>query len=167
MGLGQSMLSVLALGLLGTVMLMMNTNTLDSGTSVETTEYVIMATSLGISQVERAAGKAFDQNTVSSDISGVTSLTATLGKVGGETEATFNDFDDYNGFTKWVMGDTVNFRSANFFVRDSVDYVAISGNVVTQSVSRQYHKRLRVWVSSPFMRDTLQFSSVYSYWFFR
>jgi len=167
MGLGQSMLSVLALGLLGTVMLMMNTNTLDSGTSVETTEYVIMATSLGISQVERAAGKAFDQNTVSSDISSVTSLTATLGKEGGETEATFNDFDDYNGFTKWVMGDTVNFRSANFFVRDSVDYVAISGNVVTQSVSRQYHKRLRVWVSSPFMRDTLQFSSVYSYWFFR
>lgn len=167
MGLGQSMLSVLALGLLGTVILMMNTNTLDSGTSVETTEYVIMATSLGISQAERASGKAFDENTVSSDVSGVTSLTSALGKEGGETEATFDDFDDYNGFTKWVNGDTVNFRSADFFIRDSVDYVSISGNAVTQSASRTYHKRLRVWVSSPFMRDTMQFASVYSYWFFR
>jgi hypothetical protein len=167
MGLGQSLLGVLALALLGTVILMMNTNTLDSGSAVETTEYVIMATSLGISQAERAAGKAFDENTVSSDISSVTSLTAVLGKESGETEATFDDYDDYNGFTKWVMGDTVNFRSADFFVRDSVDYVAISGNAVAHSTSRTYHKRLRVWVSSPFMRDTLVFSSVYSYWFFR
>jgi hypothetical protein len=167
MGLGQSMLSVLALGLLGTVILMMNTNSLDSGSSVETTEYVIMATSLGISQLEKASGKAFDKNTVSSDISSVSSLTSVLGPESGETEATFNDYDDYNGFTKWVNGDTVNFRSADFFIRDSVDYVTISGNAVVKSASRQYHKRLRVWVSSPFMRDTLQFSSVYSYWFFR
>ncbi len=167
MGLGQSLLGVLALGLLGGVILMMNTNTLDSGSSVETTEYVIMGTSLGISQLERASGKAFDKNTVNADVSSVTGLSAVLGKEGGETEATFNDFDDYNGFTKWVNGDTVNFRSANFFIRDSVDYVSISGNAVATSASRTYHKRLRVWVSSPFMRDTLQFSSVYSYWFFR
>jgi len=167
MGLGQSLLGVLALGLLGTVILMMNTNTLDSGSSVESTEYIIMGTSLGISQLERASGKAFDENTVSSDIGGVTFLTAALGKESGETEATFDDFDDYNGFTKWVNGDTVNFRSANFFICDSVDYVTISGSAVATSASRTYHKRLRVWVSSPFMRDTLQFSTVYSYWFFR
>lgn len=167
MGLGQSLLGVLALGLLGTVILMMNSNTLDSGSSVETTEYVIMATSLGISQAEKASGMAFDRHTVSSDINSVTDLDPTLGPESGETEATFDDYDDYNGFTKWVMGDTVNFRSANFFLRDSVDYVTISGNAVVRSVSRTYHKRLRVWVSSPFMRDTLQFSSVYSYWYFR
>jgi hypothetical protein len=167
MGLGQSLLGVLALGLLGTVILMMNTNTLDSGSSVESTEYIIMGTSLGISQLERASGKAFDENTVSSDIASVTSLTSALGKESGETEATFDDFDDYNGFTKQVNGDTVNFRSADFLIRDSVDYVSISGNAVAKSASRTYHKRLRVWVSSPFMRDTLQFSTVYSYWFFR
>jgi hypothetical protein len=131
------------------------------------TEYVIMATSLGISQVESASGKAFDENTVNSDISSVTSLSSTLGPNGSETEATFDDYDDYNGFTKWVNGDTVNFRSANFFIRDSVDYVTISSNAIVPSASRTYHKRLRVWVSSPFMQDTLRFTSVYSYWYFR
>ena len=167
MGLGQMMLSVLAMALLGGVILMMNSTTLDSGSSVETTEYTIMANSIGISQLESALGKAFDENTVMSDIASTASLTSTLGKESIETEATFDDFDDYNGFTKTIVGDSVFFRSANFFVRDSVDYVTISGNTVVNSISRTYHKRLRVWVSSPFMRDTLTFSTVYSYWYFR
>jgi|WetSurMetagenome_2_1015567.scaffolds.fasta_scaffold14641_2 hypothetical protein len=167
MGLGQTLLGVAALALLGTAILMMNNSVLDSGSAIEMTEYVIMATSLGISQVESASGKAFDENTVDSDVGSISSLSATLRSDGSETEATFDDYDDYNGFTKWVNGDTVNFRSANFFIRDSVDYVTISGNAIVSSASRTYHKRLRVWVSSPFMRDTLTFSSVYSYWYFR
>jgi hypothetical protein len=167
MGLGQMMLSVFALALLGTAILMMNNTVMDSGAAIETTEYFIMATSLGISQIESASGKAFDENTISSDISSEASLTVTLGKETGETEATFDDYDDYNGFSKWVNGDTVNFRSANFFIKDSVDYVTVTGNAVVGSSGRTYHKRLRVWVSSPFMKDTLNFSSIYSYWYFR
>ena len=167
MGLGQMMLSVFALALLGTVILMMNNTVMDSGGAIESTEYMIMATSLGISQIESASGKSFDENTINGDISSPSSLTVNLGKETGETEATFDDYDDYNGFTKWVNGDTVNFRSANFFIMDSVDYVAVTGNTVTTSISRTYHKRLRVWVSSPFMKDTLKFSSIYSYWYFR
>ncbi len=161
------MLSVLALGLLGSVLLIMNTNILDSGSSVESTEYLIMANSLGISQIERASGLAFDENTVSADVSATTGLSVTLGKNGTETEATFDDFDDFHGFTKTINGDSVFFRSADFVIRDSVDYVTISGNAVVNSASRTYHKRLRVWVSSPFMRDTLMFSTIYSYWYFR
>ena len=167
MGLGQTLLGVFALALLGTAILMMNNTVLDSGSAIETTEFVIMGTSLGISQIESASGKAFDEKTVNSDISSVASLTASLGKETGEVEATFDDYDDYNGFSKWVMGDTVNFRSASFFIKDTVDYVTISGNSIVKSGSRTYHKRLRVWVSSPFMHDTLMFSSIYSYWYFR
>lgn len=167
MGLGQSLMSLLALGLLGTILLIMNTNTLDSGSSVETTEYLIMANSLGISQLERASGLAFDENTVTGNVSSVSGLTLVLQKEFGETEAAFDDFDDYNGFSRWVTGDSIFFRSADFFILDTVDYVTISGNAVIKSASRTYHKRLRVWVSSPFMRDTLQFSTVYSYWYFR
>lgn len=167
MGLGQSMLSVLALGLLGTVLLMMNTNTLDSGSAVETSEYLIMANSLGISQLEKASGLAFDENTVASDISSTASLSATLGKDGTEVDSTFDDFDDYHGYAKVVTGDSIFFRSADFLIRDTVDYVTISGNAIVKSASRTYHKRLRVWVSSPFLQDTLQFSTIYSYWYFR
>jgi len=160
-------MTILALGLLGTVLLIMNTNTLDSGSTVETTEYIIMANSLGISQLERASGLAFDESTVTSNVSSPTGLTAVLGKEFGETEPTFDDFDDYDGFSKWVTGDSVFFRSADYLICDSVDYVTISANQVIKSASRTYHKRLRVWVSSPYMRDTLQFSTVYSYWYFR
>ncbi len=167
MGLGQMLLSVLAMALLGSVLLMMNNTTLDSGSSVETTEYVIMASSLGVSQMEQALGKAFDEKTVSSDVNSVSSLSSTLGKEGTEAEATFDDFDDYNGFSKTITGDSVYFRSATYLIRDSVDYVTISSNAVVTSASRTYHKRLRVWVSSPFMRDTLTFQTVYSYWYFR
>ncbi len=167
MGLGQSLMSIMALGLLGTVLLIMNTNTLDSGSSVETSEYLIMANSLGISQLERASGLAFDENTVTGNVASPTGLTLLLKRELGETEATFDDFDDYNGFAKVITGDSIFFRSADFLIRDSVDYVTISGNAVVSSASRTYHKRLRVWVSSPFMRDTLQFATVYSYWYFR
>jgi hypothetical protein len=170
MGLGQTLLSVFALALLGTVILMMNNTVMDSGSAIESTEYMIMATSLGISQIESASGKAFDENTVSSDVSAVTALSTSLGTNTGESWAnpnTFDDYDDYNGYNKWVNGDTVTFRSANYFVRDSVDYVQITGNTVVTSASRTYHKRLRVWVSSPFMKDTLKFQSIYSYWYFR
>lgn len=167
MGLGQTLLSVLALGLLGTILLIMNTNTLDSGSAVETTEYLIMANSLGISELEQASGKAFDEKTIASDISAVTALSSVLGAETGETLADFDDFDDYNGHSRWINGDSVFFRSANFLIRDSVDYVTISGNAVTKSLARTYHKRLRVWVSSPFMNDTLSFTTVYSYWYFR
>jgi hypothetical protein len=167
MGLGQTLLTILALAMLGTLLLTVNTNTLDNGQAVEQSEYRIMASSLGISMLERAQGMAFDQNTVSSDISGTAALTSVLGKEFGETEATFNDFDDFNGFSKWVLGDPTNFRSADYFIRDSVDYVTITGNTVVPSAAPTYHKRLRVWVSSPFMTDTLVFQSVYSYWYFR
>jgi hypothetical protein len=167
MGLGQMLLSVLAMSLLGGVLLMMNNTTLDSGSAVETTEYVIMASSLGVSQMEQALGKAFDENTVSSDVGSTASLSSTLTKEGAEVEATFDDFDDYNGFSKTVVGDSVFFRSATYLISDSVDYVTISGNAVVTSASRTYHKRLRVWVSSPFMKDTLKFQTVYSYWYFR
>ena len=167
MGLGQTLMSVLALGLLGTVLLIMNTNTLDSGSSVETTEYLIMANSLGISQLERAAGLAFDEQTVTGNVSTPSGLTMNPGKEGIENEATFDDFDDYHGFTKTITGDSLFFRSADFVIRDTVDYVQISGSAIVPSASRTYHKRLRVWVSSPFMRDTLTFSTIYSYWYFR
>lgn len=167
MGLGQTLLSILALGLLGTTLLIMNGNTLDSGSSVETTEYMIMANSLGISELEQASGKSFDEKTISSDIASTTALTSVLGAETGETFATFDDFDDYNGHSRWINGDSVFFRSANYLIQDTVDYVQISSNAVVKSLARTYHKRLRVWVSSPFMQDTLVFTTVYSYWYFR
>jgi hypothetical protein len=131
-----------------------------------------MAASLATSTVERATGLAFDQNTVSSDISGTSSLTPAnaLGVETGETDSlenTFNDFYDYAHFHKMVKGDTVFFRSADFRVWSWVDYVTISADSVSHSNSATYSKRIMVFVSSPYMNDTIKYSTVYSYWFFR
>jgi hypothetical protein len=172
MGLGQTMLSVLAVGMLATVMLTVNTNTGDSNSAVQMSQYRIMAASLATSTVERASGLAFDQNTVSSDISSPSALTPvnSLGVETGEidsVENTFNDFDDYARFHKLVKGDTVFFRSADFYVWSWVDYVTISGDSVAHATTATYNKRIMVYVASPFMNDTLSYSTVYSYWYFR
>jgi hypothetical protein len=173
MGLGQTMLSVLAMGMLATIMLTVNTNTQDNNNAVQMSQYRIMAASLATSTVERATGLAFDQNTVSSDIPATTSLTAAnhLGVEPGEVDSvenTFNDFDDYNGFHKWVKGDSVFFRTADFRVWSTVDYVTITGNAIVSSPSAAtYNKRIIVYVTSPYMNDTLKYSTIYSYWFFR
>lgn len=167
MGLGQTLLTILAMAMLGTLMLTVNTNTMDSGDALEQSEYRIMASSLGISMLERASGLSFDENTVTGEVTATTMLTSTLGAEGGETEATFDDFDDYNGFSKWVLGNAITFRSADYRLTSRVDYVTVSSNQVVTSAGRTYHKRLQIQVTSPFMQDTLRFSTVYSYWYFR
>jgi hypothetical protein len=167
MGLGQTLLTILAMAMLGTLMLTVNTNTMDSGDALEQSEYRIMASSLGISMLERASGLSFDENTVTGEVTATTMLTSTLGAESGETEATFDDFDDYHGFSKWVLGNAITFRSADYHLRSRVDYVMVSSNQVVTSAGRTYHKRLQIEVSSPFMQDTLRFSTVYSYWYFR
>ena len=117
--------------------------------------------------LERASGLSFDENTVTGEVTATTMLTSTLGAEGGESEATFDDFDDYNGFSKWVLGNAITFRSADYHLTSTVDYVTVSSNQVVTSGGRTYHKRLQIQVTSPFMQDTLRFSTVYSYWYFR
>ena len=169
MGLGQSMLSVLALALLGTIVLGVNRNTADNGTVIERTEYEIMATSLGISIIERATGMAFDENTINADISAATSCTplASLGPEVGEVDSTFNDFDDFHGYNKMVYGDSVKFKSADYHVLGNVKYVQLSGDSIVASAGQTYHKLLTITVLSRYMPDTLRFQTVYSYWYFR
>ena len=170
MGLGQTMMSVMAMGMLATILLTVNTNTGDNNQAIQMSEYRIMAASLATSTIERATGLAFDENTVASDVPSVGSLSATLGRETGEVDSlenTFDDFDDYNGFHKWVKGDTVFFRSADFRVWSDVRYVMISGDSVIQTVGQTYTKRLTVYVTSPYMNDTLRYQTLYSYWFFR
>lgn len=170
MGLGQMMLSILALAMFGRIMLAVNTNSADHNEAIKTSEYLIMGTSLGTSLLERAQGLSFDELTITADISTPASLSTTLGPEGAEGvagENAFDDFDDYHNFSKTVQGDSIFFKTATFNVRSLIDYVDISGGAIVTSGARTYHKRLRVIVSSPYMEDTLRFSTVYSYWYFR
>jgi MSHA pilin protein MshD len=169
MGLGQSLLSALALALLGTIVLDVNWNTADNGSVIERTEYEIMATSLGTSVIERATGLAYDENTINSDISSATSCTpvASLGPEIGEVDSSYDDFDDFNGYNKVIVGDSLKFKSADFHITGTVQYVQLSGDSVVVSAGQTYNKLLTIRVWSSFMPDTLKFQTVYSYWYFR
>ncbi len=159
------------MALLGTIMLGVNRNTADNGSVIERTEYEIMATSIGISTVEKATGLAYDENTVNSDIASAMSCTplASLGPDIGETsDSTFDDFDDYNNFNKIVNPDGAStMQTAEFHLQGKVQYVQLSGDSVVTSVGQTYHKLLTVRVWSKSMTDTLTFQTVYSYWYFR
>jgi hypothetical protein len=176
MGTGQMMLTILALALLGSLFLTNNRNTLDQRQSIESSEWEIMASSLATSLVEKSTALAFDKNTVISDISSPNSLTPTgaLGpegtseSTGSNREMYFDDFDDYNNFTKDVSGDTLAVGgTADFHIWARVQYVNIVGNHVDTTNSRTYHKKLTVWVSSKSMQDTVSYQTIYSYWYFR
>lgn len=175
MGLGQTMLTIMGLILMGRLILSINTTTLDTGFTKDLSEYRITGTSLGTSMLEKASNLAFDERTVDMEITLASSLTAngSLGTdVGESTESQFDDIDDYNNYsvTESLAG------SATFKTRVTVQYVSIASSVISVSGTQQFAKLLTVNITSdylvdysvnPVRPDTLRFQQIFSYWYFR
>lgn len=177
MGLGQTLLTIMALMLMGRLILSVNTTTLDAGFTKDMAEYRITATSLGTSLLEYANGLAFDEATVDTfllptQISSLTSA-ANFGPDAGETGiTTFDDIDDYHNF---VRIDTIP-NSGIFKSWGEVNYLDISGNTLSVTTSKRFTKQITVYVTSDFLidysvdppqADTLKFKTLFSYWYFR
>ena len=177
MGLGQTLLTIMALMLMGRLVLNINGTTLEAGYAKDMAEYRITATSLGTSLLESANSLAFDEATVDTFLldSEINSLTDTdsLGSDVGETDyPLFDDVDDYNGFAKF---DTIP-NSAIFKTEGRVSYLQVSGNNLYTTTDKKFNKLIIVYVTSEFLvnysvdppkPDTLVFKSIYSYWYFR
>ena len=185
MTLGQSMLVIGALTLLGLLVLNANSTILQTNTTMDNSEFGITAVSLATSLVEEAMGKMFDEVIADSNTGAITSesqLSTILGHDGTEHyrggAQDFDDFDDFNGvflvFKSNVAADTVStpgstFESivpgirAKYFVRAQVVYVNPL-NLDGASASRTYHKKIIVTVTSTGSTDTLRFPAIMSYW---
>lgn len=161
MNMGQMMLTLGAMVLLGLVILRVNNGFLSTGVVLDQSKYEVLAVSLATSMIEEASGKAFDQNTDTSTVASVASL-SNIGKESGEVYPHFNDFDDYNGLVK--VDNTM--PSASFTILCSVCYVN-PANPDQTSGTKTWHKKMTVAVSSPLMADTVRMSSIYSYFYFR
>lgn len=164
MNTGQMLLTVGAMILLSLVILRVDNGFLNTNTILYNSKFDILAVSIGTSVIEEARGKAFDDSTVNNSVSSLASLTPVnqLGPEAGEIYPNFNDFDDYNNFTK--IDSTM--PSAVFKIKCEVEYVTdtnpdVASNVVT------WNKKITVFVTSPSMTDTVKLSSVFSYWYFR
>jgi MSHA pilin protein MshD len=163
MNTGQMLMTMGAMILLSTIVLRVNTSNLTNESIRDQAQYGVLATSIATSIIEEAQSKAFDEKTDTNSVSLLTQLSTVLGPEGGETESTFDDFDDYNGFTKRDS----TMPSAIFDISCEVVYVA-SNDIEGVSTNRTWHKKINVTISSPFTpADTFRTSSIFSYWYFR
>lgn len=174
MGTGQTMLTIGAIVLLTMVILRVNNNFLGTNSYLMRAKFGILAVSLGTSIIEEANSKSFDSLSDTAGVIAVTGLTQPndLGPEAGEVYPNFNDFDDFNGLAFNTRDDST-FISAVFDVSCSVTYVSDS-DLDGTSLSRTWHKKLTVYITSESMRDlyseeldTLKMSSIFSYWFYR
>lgn len=165
MNTGQTIISAGALALLSMIILRINTTFLNTNSILYESKFNITAMSLATSIIEEATSKAFDEKTDSASVSNVLQLSKSLGKEAGEVYPYFDDFDDFDGYTISTKGDPT-FESAEFTITAHVYYVDSSNPEVKSSVPT-WNKKIDVDVVSPSMVDTIKFSQVYSYWYFR
>ncbi len=162
---GQSLLTIAAMMLLSVISLRMNAAIFLSQDTSQNSKFGLAAISLATSQIEEASRLAFDENSIDNPLSAVAYLTSSglLGKETGEsTPDLYDDLDDYNNYTT-VDSSQI---SAVFNVWMRVSYV--NGNALNSvSAVPTWHKKITVKVASPFMRDTISISSIFSYWTFR
>jgi hypothetical protein len=148
MNTGQTLLTILALVLLGTTVLTVNGNSLNNGTILRQTELGIYAVSLATSYIQRASEMDWDEKTVGGLVfinipmpqpPNIPAADATdpslLGRDGaGELQGqdnTFDDFDDYNGFkddTLIVAVDSFHVAAQVYYVNEFPPYAKTTAN---------------------------------------
>lgn len=163
MNTGQMLLSLGALILLSTMLLRFNRTVLTSDEVMYNSKFNVLAASLCTSLIDEAKSKAFDQSTDGDAISDINKLSSKLEAGGGETYKTFNDFDDFNNY---IRTDSTSIPGEVFYLTCKVNYVEPTSSIKI-TTSKQWHKMITVTVMSSSMKDPVQISSVYSYWYFR
>jgi len=185
MNLGQSMLVIAAMALLGFLALSANSSVMDSTQTSDNSEFGVTAVSLATSIIQEAMSKMFDEVTVDSgavtDPSQLTPSPFWMHRDPGEHyRGGVNDFDDISDFDSMLFVYTSPLDPApepgadttiivpgirdRYFVRTRVQYV--DPNNLDQVVAGPtWHKRIVVTVtsSSP-RRDTIAIPAVMSYW---
>lgn len=122
---------------------------------------VITASGIGQSMIDEIQAKAFDQNTVNNRVHNPAQLTA-AGSLGPETGETsplnYNDIDDYKNY---VRLDTL--ATMGIF-RTSVD-VNYAQELNPNQISSipTFSKRIDIWVTNVYLKDTLKLSSISTY----
>ena len=152
-----------ALMLLSAVILRFNRTVLTSDEVMYNSKFNVLAASLCTSLIDEAKSKAFDEKTDGAAISDITKLSPDLKADGGETYATFNDFDDFHNY---IRTDSTSIPGEVFYLTCKVNYVEPTSSLKI-TTSKQWHKMITVTVMSSSMKDPVQISSVYSYWYFR
>jgi len=168
MNTGQTVLTIVAVVLLGTNVFNVNRSSLQHGIVLQQTEIGLFGISMATSLLEEAQGKAFDRASVLDQLISTTQLTppdslgADVGEYHGDPLGDFNDFDDFN-----KLKDSVTIKDVDTFYRwATVIYV----DTANPEIKRNYTtwiKKITVYVRGKSSNDTLQMSYLFTYWPFR
>ena len=172
MSTGQTMMTIFAFVLLTTTLNSFYRLLASTGSDISSSQDGILASTIATSYMEIAQGKAFDERSDTSDagINNVSQFTLpdALGPEAsdGDSIATFNDFDDFNG---QVVEETAGTTGRKYKTSFSVHYVTLT-NISQISAVRTFVKRMdmKTWRTSPPINkpDTLRLSLVLGYFHF-
>lgn len=159
MGNAQSLLTLGALTILSFTSLNFNSTILESSTVEIENKVALTAFSLADDLLEEIKVRSFDEKTKQFPTTNINSLTekTSLGKDVGEVYPNFDDVDDYNGFSKFISAP----HAENYSVTCVVNYVKESDPDDVSSM-QTFYKKATVMVSSPYLRDPISLSFVFT-----
>jgi len=177
MNTGQTLITLGALILFSIAAFNINKTLTHCDISLAQNRYRLEALSLLTSYIEQTAQYFFDE--ASTDTSSGKNLAdftapAYLG-FDANDNGILDDFDDFNGYVKADTGRSGVVYSDSFHI----EYVKLQGNSVVPSGTKEYHKRMTIYITDSYdppllykyvnsqkVRDTLKVSFVHSYWFY-
>lgn len=162
MGRSEMLLLLAAIAIFGRYTLTINRTRYNNEFWIIQCENQTMAVSLSEKIMEEAAGKAFDENTVSASLSGGLSgltIPAQLGSEIGENYPSFNDIDDYHNLSTTYLAN----NGIQYLITATVGYVD-ENDIDTFQSNSTYLKRMNVTVTSDFLIKPVILSRIYSYY---
>ncbi len=167
MGTGQTMLVLVALVILATITISSNKLIIDQSETVQGSEAMITGTAIGQTEIEEATEKYFDGRVLPPLTTDTVSTFTPPSQFGSEPgyiagdPSTFDDIDNYNGYT-----DTVSTpRLGDFITTDSVYYVTETAPDVNAG-TQTFFKRIDVTVQNPYLatpNHSIELSAIVSY----
>jgi len=159
MGQRELLLLLGAITIFGTAALNVKRFIVDQDESMLERQFEVYAVSLAQSFIEEAKAKKFDANVTNSSSPNANDFTNTpaLGPEMGETYASFNDVDDYKGFSK-----TDSSGLGEFNVALQVGYVQEANPDVVVN-TRTFYKKMAVTVTHRFLKTPVVLNNVFGY----
>jgi hypothetical protein len=152
----QSMLALGAMVILTLTSLRFNSSLMESTTAELENKVYLTAFSLADDLIEEIKNKAFDEATKTIAVVSLTSLTqpGNFGVIKGELR---DDIDDYHNYSTLISAP----HAEDYLVTCVVQYVTQANQDVVSTVPT-YYKRVTVTVDSPFLRNSVSLSFIFS-----
>ena len=156
----QSFLAIGAISFLTLTSLSFNSALLQSTTVEVENKVYLTAFSLADDMIEEIKEKNYDEKTLVFPTTNRNNLTPalSLGPESGEVYPYFDDIDDYNNYSKFITAP----HAESYTVSCEVDYVMEDDSNVN-STNQTFHKRVNITVSSPFFRQNVVLSFIFTH----